>query len=262
MGDFYLESANTRKSLAADIKMKIWLIYFSATILLVSGHEVHTGKCPDLAPMSGFDWDKFSDGIWYVTEKFDTNSRCLTYEFKTNSLGYKSIEQINQIPYTNKLGIDNHYIYTGKLYTPQESKPANMIVRFPLNIIGSSNFVVLDTDYENYGLVCTCQDINLLLAFAHRRSCSILHRDPQGNNTQAVADMKSLLNSEIDDASHDFDQIKHEDCDYGGDTGLNINVDKILGNTEEVTITDENYDLHYGDYEADVELLDQAETDV
>ena len=102
----------------------------------------------------------------------------------------------------------------------------------------------------------------MLFVFTHRRSCSILARDPQGNNTQAVADMKSLLNSEIDDASHDFDQIKHEDCDYGGDTGLNINVDKILGNTEEVTITDENYDLHYGDYEADVEMLDQAETDV
>ena len=65
--------------------------------------------------------------------------------------------------------------YTGKLYTPQESVPANMIVRFPLStkpehslipililtcssdIIGSASFVVLDTDYDNYGLLCTCQ---------------------------------------------------------------------------------------------------------
>jgi len=53
---------------------------------------------------------QFSSGLWYVTEKFDTKSTCLTYEFKTDNLGFKSIEQINQIPYTNKLGIDNHYM--------------------------------------------------------------------------------------------------------------------------------------------------------
>merc|ERR1712079_959468 len=197
-------------------------------------HSMHSGQCPNFTPMSGFDWDKFSSGLWYVTQKFDTKSTRLTYEFKTDNLGFKSIEQINQIPYTNKLGIDNHYIYTGKLYTPQESKPANMIVRFPLNIIGSSNFVVLDTDYENYGLVCTCQDINLLLAFAHRRSCSILHRDAQANHTETVASMRSLLNSQIEDASHDFDKIEHDNCDYGDDTGFNINVDKILGQGDEV----------------------------
>ena len=48
-----------------------------------------------------------------------------------------------------------------------------MVVRFPLSkskeillsillfylidLIGSASFVVLDTDYDNYGLVCTCQ---------------------------------------------------------------------------------------------------------
>merc|ERR1719410_2234249 len=89
-----------------------------------------------------------------------------------------------------------------------------MIVRFPLNIIGSSNFVVLDTDYSGSGLVCT---------------------------------------------SHDFDQIKHEDCNYGEDSGFNINVDKILGQGDEVKITDDNYDLYYGDYEADVEILSSDE---
>ena len=25
------------------------------------------------------------------------------------------------------------------------------------DIIGSASFVVLDTDYDNYGLLCTCQ---------------------------------------------------------------------------------------------------------
>ena len=37
---------------------------------------------------------QFSSGVWYVTEKFGTRSRCLTYEFKTDTLGFKSIEQV------------------------------------------------------------------------------------------------------------------------------------------------------------------------
>jgi len=125
------------------------------------------------------------------------------------------------------------------------------------DIIGSSNFVVLDTDYQDYGMVCTCQDINLLFAFAHRRSCSILHRDPKANNTETSDKMRSLLNSQIEDASHDFDEIKHDNCDYGDDTGFNIDVDKILGHKDEedIIITDENYDQYYGDYEGEVEIL-------
>ena len=61
--------------------------------------------------MAGFDWDQvslllrsswsaessifqFSAGVWYVTDKFDTKSTCLTYQFKTDNLGFKSIEQV------------------------------------------------------------------------------------------------------------------------------------------------------------------------
>ena len=29
-----------------------------------------------------------------MTEKFGTKSTCLTYEFKTDSLGFKSVEQV------------------------------------------------------------------------------------------------------------------------------------------------------------------------
>jgi len=57
-------------------------------------HSMHSGQCPNFTPMSGFDWDKFSSGLWYVTQKFDTKSTCLTYEFKTDNLGFKSIEQV------------------------------------------------------------------------------------------------------------------------------------------------------------------------
>ena len=50
-----------------------------------------------------------------------------------------------------------------------------------VDLIGSANFLVMDTDYDNYAMVCTCQDVNLLFTFAHRRSCSILQRESREN---------------------------------------------------------------------------------
>merc|ERR1719154_48810 len=158
----------------------------------VFGHEINPGKCPDFNPMKSFDWEKFSSGVWYVTQKFDTKSTCLTYEFKTDNLGFKSIEQIRQLPFKDAVGIDHDYKYTGKLFVPQESVPSKMIVRFPLNAIGSASYVILDTDYDSYGLLCTCQAMDLFITTAHRISCSILQRTAQEN--EAVTEkMKALI---------------------------------------------------------------------
>merc|ERR1712102_12353 len=195
---------------------------------LASGHEYFPGQCPNFTPMSGFDWSKFSTGVWFVTQKFATKSSCLTYEFKTDDLGFKSIEQVRELPYTERVGLDHEYIYTGKLYAPQESSPAKMIVRFPLNVVGSSSFVVMDTDYDSYAMICTCQDMDLFFTFAHRRSCSILQRNKE-EDPEITRKMKELVDSQVDNASHDFDKIKQEGCEHGKDTVLNIDVDKILG---------------------------------
>jgi hypothetical protein len=47
-------------------------------------------------------------------------------------------------------------------------------------LLGTASFVVLDTDYDNYGLVCTCQSTKIFIDFFtfHRRSCTILQRRP------------------------------------------------------------------------------------
>ena len=65
------------------------------------------------------------------------------------------------------------------------------------DLIGSASFVVLDTDYDNYGLICTCQDVNLYLLYTHRRSCSLLHRNPAADNSPTSAQMKELLDSQV-----------------------------------------------------------------
>lgn len=194
---------------------------------LNTAHEFFEGKCPEFTAMPGFEWNKFAQGIWYVTHKFATKSSCLTYEFKTDEIGFKSIEQLRQLPYTDRVGLDHEYKYTGKLFSPHEANPGKMVVRFPLNPIGAASFVVLDTDYDSYGLICTCQDMDLFLSYAHRRSCSILQRSKDADPT-ITQNMRDKVDADVADASHDFDVISQDDCEYGKDKVWSIDVDKIL----------------------------------
>ena len=113
-----------------------------------------------------------------------------------------------------RLTFDNNVRYVGKLASISSANPADMIVRFQLskilnnlilhlkqcgitknrrkNIVillysifisdplGSATFVVMDTDYDNHALLCTCQDKKFFFDFLtfHRRSCTILQRTP------------------------------------------------------------------------------------
>merc|ERR1719373_309385 len=116
-----------------------------------------------------------------------------------------------------------------------------MIVRFTLNPLTAS-FVVLDTDYNNYALVCTCQAKKFLfevLTF-HRRSCTILQRSSERDGAISRK-LHDLLNKQIpadggDLADHDFDIISHTGCDYEDNgKGLQLDVEKIPGSgTEEI----------------------------
>jgi len=200
-------------------------------------HEIYPGRCPDFNPMKGFDWAKFSEGIWYVTQKFDTKSSCLTYQFKTDNLGFKSVEQIRQLPFKDAVGVDHDYKYTGKLYAPQEAVPSKMEVRFPLNALGSASYVVTDTDYDTYGMVCTCQDVDLYITFAHRISCSILQRNP----TEDPEITKKLKDSVEEKYTHDFDKIDQEGCEYAREKAWSIDVDKIIGKVGGADQTDTDY---------------------
>merc|ERR1712096_556328 len=82
--------------------------------------------------------------------------------------------------------------------------------------------------YDSSAMVCTCQDMDLFFTYAHRRSCSILQRAAAEDST-ITERLKGLLDTQIENASHDFDKIKQEGCDYDKEKVLNIDVDKILG---------------------------------
>ena len=88
------------------------------------------------------------------------------------------------------------------------------------------------------GFLCTCHDLKLFIMTAHRRSCS--WRAPHSTITEK---MVSILDIQLEDASHDFDVIKKvksnsqvsfpsqsqrrmENCDRG-DNGFKIDVDQF-----------------------------------
>ncbi len=66
-------------------------------------------------------------------EKFDTSSKCLTYDFVGESGKEMYVEQRSTLTGLSRLSFDNKAIYKGRLVVPKSSEPANMIVRFPLS---------------------------------------------------------------------------------------------------------------------------------
>jgi len=217
--------------------LKVFAILVSLT--MTQAHDWYSGECPVLEPMSEFSFDRFKDGRWYATEKFDTSSKCLTYEFKDDPDGEYLVEQTSVLTGLRRFSVDNKVKYRGKLVAPYTSEPANMIARFPLSVLGTASFVILDTDYNNYALLCTCQSKNMLgfLTF-HRRSCTILQKSPE-RDSEISRQLHDLLNEQIpseDDelADHDFDIISQTGCDYDDNgKGLQLDVDKIIGSTQE-----------------------------
>merc|ERR1711994_181166 len=149
---------------------------------------------------------------------------------KTDEEGFKSVEQSRQLPQPTTEG-DLQYVYTGKLSAPRGATPGLFTVRFPLNVAGAMDYVIVDTDYETYGLVCTCQGLELFFTYGHRRSCSILQRDPR--EIQEVTDkMKALVATLFPggSAGDDFTKVKQEGCDLDKEvTSIDQEVDKLLG---------------------------------
>merc|ERR1711976_564375 len=224
-----------------EVKMGQCSLVFAAILLLLGDcqcHDKYMGSCPTFKHMDDFEWDKF-EGRWYAVEKFDTDSRCLTYDFNQDEVGNREVVQKSVNTDLRRLSINNKVTYRGELSFPTY-ECAKMIVRFPLSVLGSASYEVIDTDYENYAMLCTCQETTILfdLLTFHRRSCTILQRTPD-RNPLYTKKMHNMLNEMIPTKSgaqpdHDFDKVSHYDCEYEDDTkGLQIDVDKILKSTRD-----------------------------
>lgn len=220
---------------------------------VVFAHDTYMGRCPKFTAMKGFDWNKFKRGPWFAVEKFGTKQgKCLTYDFQEDDFGFREIVQHSENTFVERLSFDNNVRYVGKLASPSSSNPADMIVRFQLNPLGPASFVIMDTDYDNFALLCTCQDKKFLFEIFtfHRRSCTILQRDPT-RDTSITSRLHDMINEQLgSNADHDFDVISQKNCDYDREKGIQVDVEKTVGAI--FGGNDDNYDVVDGDYGAEI----------
>ena len=74
-----------------------------------------------------------------------------------------------------------------------------IILKFDTDItdpLGPATFVIMDTDYDNSALLCTCQDKKFFFDFLtfHRRSCTILERSPV-RDSSVTSKVRNILSS-------------------------------------------------------------------
>ncbi|CAB3220644.1 unnamed protein product [Arctia plantaginis] len=184
------------------------------------GHTYHLGACPTVEPMHGFEMNKLL-GVWYVIQKTSTASNCITYNFtKTDEPGKYELEQLSQHFILGLTPLKHDYRYKGILTVPDPAVPARMKVRFPLSVAGTASYTILMTDYTSHAVVFTCQK----LAFAHRRSATILSRTKELDRIYLEKMRNKLSSFGVD--PYDLSIISQNDCPkhLNGTEGVNINI--------------------------------------
>lgn len=181
------------------VKLSAILLLLTFSIAWVDGHSFYFGYCPTVPPLKNFNMTKFL-GSWHVIQKFATYSPCWTYTFVRND----TMDSLAIIQ-TREHGVLANRV-EGWLDVPDSNNTAFMRARFPMSIGGKADFVVFDTDYDNFGAIYTCQSI----LFGHRRSVSILSRNPTLDNKTIDEIYGKLKSYGID--THDFSIINQTNC--------------------------------------------------
>ena len=189
------------------------------TLGVVQSHTYHSGSCPSVEPMPGFNMKQFL-GIWYAIQKTSTASTCVIYNITVgDEPGEYRIEQTSQHFALGLTPLKHEYSYTGEISVPDPDVPGKMRVKFPLNIAGSSSFTVFMTDYEQYAGLFSCQK----LGFVHRRSATLLSRTRDLDKI-FVDKMRTRLSSFNVDP-FDLSIIDQTGCPKNTSQGVNIHID-------------------------------------
>uniref|UniRef100_A0A224XZV7 Putative triabin n=1 Tax=Panstrongylus lignarius TaxID=156445 RepID=A0A224XZV7_9HEMI len=134
------------------MKIIIAVIIFGILTLASSA----TNKCSKDKAMDGFDPAKFFNGTWYVVEEMNATSPVVCQVLKTEGVEGFSYLVESGYNYNNE---QEKYECNGK----KGEKKDQFVYRCKSNKNGCENknfdvdFAVLDTDYEDYGLVSRCR---------------------------------------------------------------------------------------------------------
>ena len=162
----------------------------SLTVMVISAsvvqcHEYYSGKCPDFSPMRDFDWGRFS-GDWWAALKMNSRSSCIRYSYDLED-GERVVTETKLLPVIGRFGVPSAVKSRGSLTSARPGGPsslmevvwntgpvssANAAVMGPL--LSDTEYVILDTDYTDKALICSCRDLNMGFFAANRRSCALL----------------------------------------------------------------------------------------
>lgn len=192
-----------------------WQMYGVVTAIFLtvgtSGHTVHIGRtCPTVQPYPNLEVEKVL-GTWYVLHKSDTDNNCLMWNISRGEFPETlQVKETRQLSVLDAFGIDHTHSVTARIDIPNPEVPGKMRIRWPTSITGKADFIVFDTDYNNYMAVFECDRAG----FFHRRSTSILSRTPEIDD-MFVLRVRRLL--ETSDVGHYYlSEINHDVCHQSG----------------------------------------------
>ncbi|XP_050344001.1 apolipoprotein D-like [Nymphalis io] len=150
------------------------MLRFSVLLLVAtaSAQIPSLGWCPDYQPMPNFNVNRFL-GSWYEAERYFTvaelGTRCVTTKYESTPEG--RILVTNEI--TNSLtGMKR--VMEGSLQMIGREGEGRMIIKYPaLSMPNDNEYSILDTDYDNYAVMWSCNGIGPV----HIQNAWVLTRD-------------------------------------------------------------------------------------
>lgn len=141
------------------------LIFLLLLIGLTKSQLIINSPCRDLSVKQNFDIESYM-GKWYEIEKyqpfFESNGSCITADYSLNTQN-DQVNVINSLTYLNEDSSQNvNFSLNGiGLVSFPEVIPieGKFNVSFFNQSTDRSNYWVLDTDYENYSVVWSCEEL-------------------------------------------------------------------------------------------------------
>ncbi|RZF38443.1 hypothetical protein LSTR_LSTR011933 [Laodelphax striatellus] len=198
--------------MAYYVKVFMVIAALSSIYESVYGQSVGYGSCPDVTVLSNFDPSKYT-GRWYEAERMfnkqEVGGSCVTsdYAVEKDSL----FRNTGNLFVTNTMKDRNGIVssISGKAVPLDESSSeAKYVLSYDGNLSGGT-YWVLDTDYNNYSVVYSCNSIGPVL---NMKYVWLFTREPEA--PQYILDyMKSFL-KEKGLSSILLGKTNQENCNY------------------------------------------------
>jgi len=189
------------------------------TLSCVQGQVFTQGKmCPTPDVVQGFDVSRYM-GKWFSYQEFpfrDADTRCILANYTLNADNTVRVVNVAVIPfYVGKADcpLFRNVVVDGYATIPDAAEPAKLKVNFPSGRTPdeAGDYWVLDTDYDNYTVVYSCQmTITDDMQMGKIESAWVLTRrmGEKPGNLDAINSLFS--NNDIDIGN--FKVVKQEGC--------------------------------------------------